>query len=112
MRRSHADHARRDGLHDFAESPAPPPVEARAVHLEMLARAVAELTGLRARVVPAGPAFLRVVNPKAASLAEDVRCDLLAGEWWFVWSWGDRLGPADDPDGAARMLDHVLSPGR
>ncbi|MCP2338243.1 hypothetical protein [Actinomadura rupiterrae] len=109
MRRSDADHARREALHDFAEAPL---VDARRVHLEALGKAIRELTGLRARVVPVGPAFLRVVNPKAAGLAEDVRCDLLAGEWWFVWSWGDSLGPADDPDGAARAVEHVLTPGR
>ncbi|MCP9978911.1 hypothetical protein [Actinomadura madurae] len=48
--------------------------------------------GLVARVVRtrSGPAFLRVVNPEAASLAEDVTCAPApeTADHYFWWSWG------------------------
>jgi hypothetical protein len=68
--------------------------------------------GLVARVVRtrSGPAFLRVVNPDAASLAEDVTCapapETHVHYYW--WSWGERMHRVDDPGGAARKLARVL----
>ncbi|WP_433149803.1 hypothetical protein ACQPZ8_11665 [Actinomadura nitritigenes] len=80
----------------------------RALERELDAR------GLVARVVRtrSGPAFLRVVNPAAASLAEDVTCAPAPGshEHYFWWSWGERMHRADDVDGAAEKLAHVLQP--
>ncbi|GLZ07607.1 hypothetical protein Acsp03_50730 [Actinomadura sp. NBRC 104412] len=70
--------------------------------------------GLVARVVRtrSGPAFLRVVNPEAASLAEDVTCapapETHVHYYW--WSWGERLHRVDDPGGAAVKLARVLQP--
>ena len=70
--------------------------------------------GLVARVVRtrSGPAFLRVVNPEAASLAEDVTCAPApeSPEHYFWWSWGERMHRVDDPGGAALKLAHVLQP--
>jgi len=68
--------------------------------------------GLVARVVRtrSGPAFLRVVNPEAASLAEDVTCAPAPDtpEHYYWWSWGERMHRVDDPVGAASKLAHVL----
>ncbi|WP_235834523.1 hypothetical protein, partial [Actinomadura logoneensis] len=72
--------------------------------------------GLVARVVRtrSGPAFLRVVNPEAASLAEDVTCAPApeTRDHYFWWSWGERMHRVDDPRGAASKLAHVLRPLR
>ncbi|MFG2003540.1 hypothetical protein ACGFNU_30705 [Spirillospora sp. NPDC048911] len=68
--------------------------------------------GLVARVVRtrSGPAFLRVVNPEAASLAEDVTCAPApeSHDHYYWWSWGERMHRVDDPEGAAVKLAHVL----
>ncbi|WP_242614273.1 hypothetical protein [Actinomadura roseirufa] len=70
--------------------------------------------GLVARVVRtrSGPAFLRVVNPEAASLAEDVTCAPApeSPDHYFWWSWGELMHRVDDPGGAAVKLAHVLQP--
>jgi hypothetical protein len=72
--------------------------------------------GLVARVVRtrSGPAFLRVVNPEAASLAEDVTCAPApeTKDHYFWWSWGERMHRVDDVGGAALKLAHVLQPLR
>jgi len=85
----------------------------RVGYLEDLGQAVGAC-GLLARVVRtrSGPAFLRVVNPEAGSLAEDVTCAPApgAGEHYYWWSWGERLHRVDDPCGAASKLAHVLQP--
>jgi len=59
-----------------------------------------------------GPAFLRVVNPEAASLAEDVTCAPVpeTADHYFWWSWGERMHRVDDVGGAALKLAHVLQP--
>ncbi|WP_018655539.1 hypothetical protein [Actinomadura flavalba] len=89
--------------------------ESRVGYLEELEE-VLDGRGLVARVVRtrSGPAFLRVVNPAAASLAEDVTCAPLHGshEHYFWWSWGERMHRVDDPGGAASKLAHVLQPLR
>lgn len=68
--------------------------------------------GLVARVVQArsGPAFLRVVNPEAASLSENVTCAPEGAEEYYWWSWGEPLHRVDDPRGAATKVAHVLEP--
>ncbi|GAA3229638.1 hypothetical protein [Actinocorallia longicatena] len=70
--------------------------------------------GLIARVVRtrSGPAFLRVVNPRAASLTENVTCAPApeSREHYFWWSWGERLHRVDDPGAAARKVARVLEP--
>ncbi|GLZ13581.1 hypothetical protein Acsp04_38160 [Actinomadura sp. NBRC 104425] len=70
--------------------------------------------GLVARVVHtrSGPAFLRVVNPEAASLAEDITCAPApeSPDHYYWWSWGERMHRVDDPSGAAVKLERVLQP--
>ncbi|WP_327090451.1 hypothetical protein OIE66_07450 [Nonomuraea sp. NBC_01738] len=80
-------------------------------HLERLA---AELStfGLLARVVrtQSGRTFVRVINPEATSLSENVTCRPSADpDWWYCWSWGERMHTADDPAGAATKVARVLA---
>ena len=85
----------------------------RVVHLRALEREL-DARGLVARVVRtrSGPAFLRVVNPAAASLAEDVTCAPApeTHDHYFWWSWGERMHRVDDLGGAACKVAHVLEP--
>jgi hypothetical protein len=85
----------------------------RTCYLEELEHEL-DTRGLVARVVRtrSGPAFLRVVNPDAASLAEDVTCAPApeSHDHYYWWSWGERLHRVDDPGGAARKLARVLQP--
>lgn len=70
--------------------------------------------GLRANVVrgTTGVSFVRVVNPRASSLSETVTCAPISGDsgpdWYFWWSWGERMHRVDDPAGAATKVARVL----
>src|SRR5690606_2142494 len=57
-----------------------------------------------------GPVVLRVTYPHPARSPEDIGCVREEGEWWFAWSDGRTIGPADDPEGVARVI--VRDPGR
>ncbi|SDK91362.1 hypothetical protein [Nonomuraea jiangxiensis] len=85
-------------------------------NFEHLERLVAELDarGMLARVVRTqGRLFVRVINPNATSLSENVTCrpanvsDI--PDWWYCWSWGERMHTADDPAGAATKVARVLA---
>ncbi|MER6950055.1 hypothetical protein ABZ297_35200 [Nonomuraea sp. NPDC005983] len=86
-------------------------------NFEHLARLVSALDahGLLARVVQtqSGRMFVRVINPNATSLSENVTCrPTVASElpdWWYCWSWGERMHAADDPAGAATKVARVLA---
>ncbi|WP_245674991.1 hypothetical protein [Herbidospora cretacea] len=75
-------------------------------HLERLASEL-DSRGLLARVVTTqtGRAFVRVINPKATSLTENVVCK--SADYW--WSWGERMHRVDDPAGAATKVARVLA---
>ncbi len=69
--------------------------------------------GLVARVIRtrSGVAFLRVVNPLATAMRENVTCaPSPAGlhDWYYWWSWGECMHCVDDPAGAASKVAHVL----
>ncbi|RAY11817.1 hypothetical protein DPM19_27960 [Actinomadura craniellae] len=85
--------------------------DSRVSYLEVLEHELGSL-GLVARVVRtrSGPAFLRVVNPAAAGLAEDVGCAPAPDtpDHYYWWSWGERMHRVDDPCGAASKLARVL----
>lgn len=68
--------------------------------------------GLQARLVtpPGRMPSLHVVNPAASALAEDVyagRCQ--DGQWWFWWSWAERIAADDDLAEAATRIGRVLA---
>ncbi|MBB4920228.1 hypothetical protein [Streptosporangium saharense] len=71
--------------------------------------------GLHARVVRSqtGRAFVRVINPHATSLAENVTCRAQTAhshrDWYYWWSWGERMHTAQDPAGAATKVARVLA---
>src|ERR1700722_2902848 len=79
--------------------------------LEGLAQAVTE-HGLRARLVtpPGRVPSLHVVNPDASALAEDVYAGPCQdGQWFFWWSWAERIAAGDDLAGAASRISRVLA---
>jgi hypothetical protein len=85
-------------------------------NFEHLQRLVSELgaRGLLARVVQtqSGRRFVRVINPNATSLTENVTCRPTTSDmpdWWYCWSWGERMHTADDPAGAATKVARVLA---
>jgi hypothetical protein len=70
--------------------------------------------GLLARVVQTqtGRQFVRVINPKATSLSENVTCRPAKSSEhpdWYCWSWGEPMHTADDPAGAATKVARVLA---
>ena len=83
---------------------------ANLARLEGLAAILAD-RGLRTRLLtPRGRVpSLHVVNPSAAALAEDVYAGRgQDGRWWFWWSWAERIAAAEDPAGAATLIERVL----
>ncbi len=91
---------------DAADSP-----RAYLGRLEGLAEAVTQ-QGLKARLVtpPGRVPSLHVVNPHASSLAEDVYAGPgQDGQWWFWWSWAERIAAGDDLAGAATRISRVLA---
>jgi hypothetical protein len=83
--------------------------------LRELAAVVEELAPLRATVRQAtrtGPLVLRVVNPDAGNLCEEISCEVepVGHELWFSWSWGDAIGLAEDLWGVAHAIARVLRP--
>ena len=80
-------------------------------YLEKLSEEL-EHRGLQAFVMapPGRVPSLYVVNPAARALEENVYAGLCSdGLFWFWWSWAERIGLADDIDGAAATITRVLS---
>jgi hypothetical protein len=83
-------------------------------HLKQLETELGD-RGLLARVVrtPSGGAFIRVINPNATSLVENVTCRQVPitdqRDWYYWWSWGEKMHRADDPAGAATKVARVLA---
>ena len=68
--------------------------------------------GLRTRMVtpPGRLPSLHVVNPAATALAEDVYAGVgRDGQWWFWWSWAERIAAGEDFGGAATQIRRVLA---
>lgn len=68
--------------------------------------------GLRVRIMtpPGRVPSLHVVNPLAGALAEDVYAGRgQDGQWWFWWSWAERITLAEDLEAAAARIERVLA---
>src|SRR5580693_2336185 len=88
-----------------------PPDQAYLDQLDRLAPELAK-QGMTTNVMaPAGRVpSLRVVNPAAPALAEDVYAGCCEdGSWWFWWSWAERIAAATELERAAERVAHVLS---
>ena len=94
-----------------ASSGAAGTVQACADRLDQLGPALAPCGMTASLVTPAGRVpSLRVVNPAAPALAEDVYAGCCEdGSWWFWWSWAERIAAASDLDQAAARIAHVLA---
>jgi hypothetical protein len=79
-------------------------------YLEPLAEALSK-RGLYARVtrIGDGPSFVEVINRDAPDLAESIFAAQTAGEWWFWWSWAERIAPAKEIESTAGKIAHVLA---
>ena len=85
--------------------------QANLARLEGLADVLVH-RGLRARLMtpPGRVPSLHVVNPSASALAEDVYAGRgQDGRWGGGWSWAERIASGEDLQGAATMIEHVLS---
>ena len=88
-----------------------PARQVNLARLEGLAKALTS-RGLRARIVaPAGRVpSLHVVNPVAGALAEDIYAGRgQDGQWWFWWSWAERIAVSEDTEAAAVTIARVLA---
>jgi hypothetical protein len=88
-----------------------PPDQAHMDQLDRLAPVLAARGMTTHLLVPPGRVpSLRVVNPAAPALAEDVYAGCCEdGSWWFWWSWAERISAASDLEQAAGRIAHVLA---
>jgi hypothetical protein len=84
-------------------------------HLENLSAALGKLSPkLSARLVrtTGGAPYLRVTNTAVESFAENITVEAGAASsapWHYVWSWGQPIGSAADPESAAAAVSRVLT---
>jgi hypothetical protein len=88
-----------------------PPDQAYLDQLDRLAPELAKQGMTTNLMAPAGRVpSLRVANPAAPALAEDVYAGCCEdGSWWFWWSWAERIAVATELECAAERVAHVLS---
>jgi hypothetical protein len=79
-------------------------------HLERLAEALSE-RGLLASVtrIGDGPSFVDAINRDAPDLAESIFVAQADGQWWFWWSWAERIAPTQEIEHTADRIAHVLA---
>ena len=84
-------------------------------YLEPLAQALST-RGLLASVtrIGDGPSFIEVINRDAPDLAESIFAAQITGEqntgeWWFWWSWAERIAPAAEIEFTAGRIAHDLA---
>jgi hypothetical protein len=79
-------------------------------YLEPLAAMLSE-RGFLARItrVGEGPNFIEVINRDAPELAESIFAAPADREWWFWWSWAERIAPVAEIELAAGKIAHVLA---
>ncbi|MGE5293127.1 MAG: hypothetical protein ACM3ML_39270 [Micromonosporaceae bacterium] len=79
-------------------------------YLEPLAEMLSE-RGFLVRVtrIGEGPNFIEVINRDAPELAESIFAARVDREWWFWWSWAERIAPVAEIELAAGKIAHVLA---
>src|SRR5262245_57312060 len=61
---------------------------------------------------PGREPYLRVVNPVAVVLNEEITAaPTVPGLWWYWWSWGQRIGCVDNVDLVMDWITAVLGVG-
>jgi hypothetical protein len=84
--------------------------QTRIAYLERLGD---ELRGrgfaVRLTIPRTGPPSLHVMNPRASALTENILAESSGGDWWFWWSWAERIARADDLGAAADRVARVLA---
>ncbi len=90
------------------------PDQIQAMYLEKLADELSH-HGLEAYLMapPRRRPSLYVVNTAARALEENVYVGCgKDGQWWFWWSWAERISVADDVNLAASTIARVLASHR
>lgn len=79
--------------------------DAAAMYLERLSTELGRREWLVLLCVQGGEAVLHVAHPVVHCVTDHVLCRQSAdGEWQFVWSGSDFIGPVDDVTGAADRI--------
>jgi hypothetical protein len=82
----------------------------RAACLQRLATALTGYCDLSVTVRADGPApCLAALNIAVPELSETVTVTRTGDDLAFLWSWGERIADASDPDSAAQAVAYVLS---
>lgn len=50
------------------------------------------------------------VSAGVPQLAEQIYCEPAEGDWWFWWSWAERIAPVTDAATALRKIHRVITP--
>jgi hypothetical protein len=83
-------------------------------HLDRLSAAILAGSDLVCRPIrpSSGLPVLRVTNPAAPELTEDIGVVAGAhlGDWHYQWPWGARIGPVDQVEETTRRIIDVLDP--
>ena len=56
-----------------------------------------------------GPSFAEVINRDAPDLTESIFAAQAGAEWWFWWSWAERIALAAEIEYTAGRIAHVLA---
>jgi hypothetical protein len=81
----------------------------QAACLQRLATALSGYDDLDVQVRPNGPSpCLAACNTAAPLMAETVTVSASGDGLAFMWSWGQLIGDASDPDSAADAIAYVL----
>lgn len=84
----------------------------RTACLQRLATALSAYPDLQVTVREEGAALcLAARNSAISSLSETVAITRLGDGLVFLWSWGEHIGDASDPDAAAHAIAYVLAAG-
>ena len=87
-----------------------PALEWRASCLQRLATALSGYPDLNVTVRADSPApCLAVRNTAIPVLSETITVSATSDGLSYMWSWGRRIGDANDPDSAAQAIAYVLA---